>query len=170
MQRPEPNEYAGYFEKYVKLVDEGDVIDVLQKQSDDFIGRLRGLDEAKWAHRYAPEKWSVKQVVGHLIDAERVFAYRALVFGRGDKAELPSFDEQGYMATAGYDAVSGSALAEEWEALRKGTVLFFRGLPAEAWERMGVASSNKVSVRALAFITAGHVRHHAGVLRERYGV
>ena len=129
------------------------------------IGRI---PEARGDYRYAPDKWSIKEIVGHLCDTERVFAYRALRIGRGDTTPLASFDDQAYVAEvrAGDRALAG--LAAEWGDVRRATIALFRNLPAEAWQRRGTASDQPTSVRALAYVIAGHVRHHLQVLEERY--
>jgi hypothetical protein len=137
-------------------------------QIDETLALLRGLSEERATHRYAPGKWSVKEVVGHMIDGERIFGYRALRFARNDPTPLSGFDQEPYIASASFDACALDGLLDEFEHVRRGTVLMFRHLPAEAWLRQGVASDNPVTVRALAYIIAGHERHHVGVLRERY--
>jgi hypothetical protein len=166
--RPSPDEYAPYYGTYVSQVPDGPVVDTLARQIDETLALLRPLSESQALHRYAEGKWSVKEVVGHLIDAERVFTYRALVFGRADANALPSFDENAYVPAARHDAIPLGELLDEFAALRGATVRLFRHFPGEAWGRRGTASGKPVSVRALAWITAGHERHHLKVLRERY--
>ena len=166
--RPATDEYAPYYARYVALVPEGDALAALERQLDDMLLFLRGLSEAQGALRYAPGKWSVKQVIGHLIDSERVFAYRALRFARADRAPLPGFDQNIYAEAAGSDRRSLASLVEEFDLVRRSTLAMFRAFDEGAWPRRGVANQNEVSVRALAFIIAGHGRHHVGILRERY--
>lgn len=166
--RPEPDEYAAYYEKYVSLVPEGEVTATLERQGAETLALLRGLTEERGAHRYGAGKWSVKQVVGHVVDTERIFAYRALAIARGERQPLPGMDQDEYMAGADFDARTLASLTDEFEAVRRGNVLMLRGLGAEAWARRGTASDNEVTVRALAHIMAGHETHHINILRERY--
>jgi uncharacterized damage-inducible protein DinB len=168
--RPGPDEYEKYYASYVANVTEDDVVAALESQARDTAALLARVGDEKASYRYAPEKWSVKQVVGHFIDAERVFAYRALAIGRGESKSLPGFDEQEYVKTASFESRSLASLAEEYAATRKATVAMLRQLPDEAWTRKGIANNAGVSVRALAHITLGHERHHLKVLRDRYGV
>jgi hypothetical protein len=166
--RPEAGEYAPYYEKYVSLVPEGDIVETLERQSADTLALLRSLDEGRGSSRYAEGKWSVKEVVGHVMDGERVFAYRALCFARGERAPLPGFDQDDYMRDAAFDARTLGSLVEEYESVRAATLSLLRSLDAAAWQRRGTASDNPVSVRALAHIIAGHELHHVKILRERY--
>ena len=166
--RPEANEYAPYYEKYVSLVPEADLVETLERQGAETVALLRGLDEEKGAHRYEPGKWSVRQLVGHVIDGERLFSYRALAIARGDRAALPGMDQEEYMAGVDFDARTLGSLADEFEAVRAATLHLLRHLSPEAWARRGVASDNEVTVRALAYIIAGHEAHHVRILRERY--
>jgi hypothetical protein len=129
---------------------------------------LAGVRGEAERFRYAEGKWSIREVVGHVIDAERVFGYRALCIARGETASLPSFDENEYVANASFDHCTLEELLEEFVQVREGHLAFFRHLSKEAWTRSGVANASPVSVRALAFILAGHPRHHLAVLRERY--
>jgi hypothetical protein len=165
---PSTSEYAPYYGKYVSLVPEGDILGTLSAQLDSTLLLLRGIDEEKAGHRYAPDKWSIKELVGHVIDTERIFAYRTLRFARGDKAELQGFEQDGYIRNASFDACKLYELAEEFEFVRRGNLLMFRHLDNEAWQRRGVASNAEVSVRALAYIMAGHERHHVEILQARY--
>ena len=166
--RPEANEYAPYYEKYISLVPEGDVTAALERQGAETLALLRALPEERGGHRYEPGKWSVRQVVGHVNDGERIFAYRALAIARGERASLPGMDQEEYMAGVDFDARTLSDLADEFEAVRASTLHLLRHLSPEAWARRGTASDNEVTVRALAYIIAGHEAHHVGVLRERY--
>jgi len=166
--RPAPDEYAPYYGTYVSQVPDGDVVATLAAQVDDSLALLRPLSEEQARFRYAPGKWSVKEIVTHLTDAERVFTYRALWFARGAADSLPSFDENAWAPVAEADAVPLDELLDELASLREATVALFAHLPREAWQRRGIASGKGVSVRALAWITAGHERHHMKVLRERY--
>jgi len=166
--RPESDEYAPFYETYVSLVPEGGVVETLERQGAETLALLRSLPEGRGGHRYEPGKWSVKQVVGHVIDAERIFAYRALVIARGERQPLPGMDQDEYMAGADFDARTLAGLADEFEAVRRSNVLMLRAFTPEAWARRGTASDNEVTVRALAYILAGHEAHHVRVLRERY--
>ncbi|MGE5235236.1 MAG: DinB family protein [Acidobacteriota bacterium] len=168
--RPESTEYAPHYEAYVSKVPAGDVLAFLAGQASVVSATFAGMPGARAAHRYADDKWSVREVLGHIIDAERVFAYRALAFARGEGAALPAFDENAYARSSGHDTVPLEELVEEFEALRRANLLLFRHLPAESWRKTGVASGKPVSVRALAFIIAGHAQHHLLILRDRYGV
>jgi len=166
--RPAPEEHAPYYGKYIALVEEATALDALERQMRDMLALLGGVDEARGAFRYAPGKWSVRQLVGHVIDGERVFAYRALRFARGDRTSLPGFDENPYAEAAGSDRRTLRSLVEEFEVVRRASLALFASLEPEAWLRRGVANDQEVSVRALAYIIAGHGRHHAQILRERY--
>jgi uncharacterized damage-inducible protein DinB len=166
--RPAPSEYVPYYETYISKVPKGDVLKVLEDQRRETQQLLAGLSDAKALHRYAPEKWSIKQVVGHLMDTERVFCYRALAFGRADANPLPGFDEQAWAPAGRFDARALKDLAAELDAVRQATIALFSGLDDEALTRRGVANNNPITVRALAWIIAGHERHHVAILRERY--
>jgi uncharacterized damage-inducible protein DinB len=166
--RPSAGEYQPYYDRYIGLVTETGALEALESQLADMLPLLRRLDESQGALRYAPGKWSVKQVLGHVLDTERVFAYRALRFARGDRTPLPGFDEKVYAESAGSDRRDIRALVEELEYLRRSTIAMFRGLDESAWTRRGIANDVEMSVRALAFVIAGHARHHMGILRERY--
>ena len=166
--RPEKNEYAPYYDRYVSLIPDADVVATLERQIEDTIALLRGVGEERAGHRYEPGKWSIKQVVGHMIDTERIFAYRALAIARGEQQPLPGMDQNEYMAGADFDARTLADLAEEFSHVRRANVLMLRGLSEDAWSRRGVASDNEVTVRAIAYIIAGHEAHHVQVLRTRY--
>ncbi len=165
--RPDPTEYLTYYEKYISLVPAGDILTSLERQVEDSRMLLRDVSESEAEVRHEPYTWSIKEVIGHLIDSERVFGYRALCFARQDPTGLPGFDENAYVQNARFDARSLSSLAEEFELVRRAHLLFFRGLDGEAWLRSGVANGSPVSVRALAFIIAGHERHHMTIVRQR---
>jgi len=166
--RPDPSEHVPYYGKYIALVPEADAIQALESQIADGLALLRTIPEAKGDHRYGSGKWTIKEVIGHLIDAERVFAYRALRFARNDQTAVPGFDETTYVPAGGFGRRTLADLAAEWELVRRSNLAMFRGLDAGAWPRQGTANGNAISVRALAFIIAGHGRHHAALLRERY--
>jgi hypothetical protein len=166
--RPAQDEYAAYYEKYVSLVPAGDVVETLRRQLDETLALLGGIGEERADSRYAPEKWSIKELVGHVIDAERIFAYRALRIARGDQTPLPGFEQDDYIATGNFGARTLADLSEEFALVRRSTIELLRHLDEAAWLRRGTASDNEVSVRALAHILAGHEAHHVRILRERY--
>lgn len=166
--RPAPDEYAQFYASYISLVPDGDVLESLERQRNDTEKLLGSISEAKAAHRYAPDKWSIKGVVGHVVDSERVFSYRALVIGRGDPTPLPGFDEKSWAQSANFDERELKELVEEYALVRDATLALLRALPEAAWSRRGTANNWPVTVRALAWIIAGHERHHLKVLRERY--
>jgi len=168
--RPAADEYAPYYEAYVGKVAGEDPVAALAAQLSSTQGLLHGLDEAGAAHRYAPGKWSVKEVIAHITDTERVFGFRALWFAREDPSPLPGFDENRWMPAAEVDLQPLDLVRAAWHAQREATLALLRGLPRAAWIRRGTANGKVVSVRAIAFIMAGHETHHLGVLRERYGV
>ena len=165
--RPAPTEYAPYYERYVSLV-AGDVLETLERQGAETASLLGGLTEEQGGARYAPGKWSVKELVGHLIDTERVFAYRLLRVARGDRTPIEGFDQDPYVANSNADARTVGSLAEEFGHVRAATIALARSLDAAAWSRSGVANENEVTARALAHIVAGHEAHHVRILRERY--
>ena len=165
---PERTEAPEYFFKYIDRVPAGDICTLLADQRDDTYQLLRGVSAEQSSARYEPGKWSIRELLGHVNDAERLFVARAWWFARGFDSALPSFDQNVAAAHAGADERDWSSHVEEFMAIRADTVCFFRGLPANAWLRGGTASGNYVTVRALAFITAGHVIHHTGILREKY--
>ena len=167
---PDPSEFPPYFGRYIQQVEGTDIVQILGQQIAGTVPRLRAVSEEKSLARYEPGKWSIKEVLGHLIDAERIFAYRALRFARGDRNPLPSFEQDDYIKTAAFDACPWSELIEEFELVRRSNILMLRHLPDEAWSRRGIASGNEISVRGLAFVIAGHEVHHLRVLAERYGV
>lgn len=167
--QPQPNEYAAFYGGYIaKAQAVTDPIAALDAQAAETLTFLKTLSPTQQTHRYADGKWSVKEVVNHLSDAERIFAYRALRIARNDKTPLAPFDENPYVAAAEADRLEWSALLRELEAVRQSTIQTLRNLPDAAWTRTGIASGNPISLRALAFIMYGHVAHHIGILRERY--
>jgi hypothetical protein len=153
---------------YIDRVPGEDIVDVLTTQLEETTDFLSEVSEDQSLHRYAPDKWSMRELLGHVNDTERVFTFRALWFARGFSDPLPSFDQEIAVKGAGSDKVSWANQVEEFRAIRSATIFLFRSLPDEAWLRTGIASGNPVSVRALAYIVAGHVSHHLAILRERY--
>ena len=166
--RPADTEYAPYYSRYVSKVPEGDVVELLRAQLGETLALLRGIPEERAAHRYAEGKWSIKEVVGHMSDAERIFAYRALRFARGDDTPLASFDENAFVRRASFDHRTLASLASELEAVRHATIALYDTMTETEAVRTGIASEVQVTPRALAYIIAGHERHHVAILRERY--
>ncbi len=168
--RPDASEYAPFYAGYVAKVPDGDIVGTLRRTGEEVISALQAIPEGKGDHRYAEGKWSVRTVIGHLIDAERIFSYRALRVARGDATPLPGFEENNYAVTANSDARTLADLVSELAVVRSSTVRLLESFPDEAWLRRGTASNAEVSARALAWIMTGHTLHHLQVLRERYGV
>jgi hypothetical protein len=168
VERPPSSEYAPAFEGYVSLVPEADIMASLARQKTEFAEALSPVRGAAESYRYADGKWTIREVVGHVIDCERVFGYRALCIARGETASLPGFDENTYAAHAPYGDYPLGDLLEEFALVREGHLFLFRHLSREAWLRVGSANSKPASVRAIAYIIVGHVRHHLGVLSRRY--
>jgi hypothetical protein len=168
MSRPERTEAAAYYFTYIDRIQEDDIVGVMERQLEDVSNILASISEEKSLHRYAPEKWSIRQVLSHLNDTERAFAFRALWFGRDFYDPLPSFDQNISVNAAHADEYSWASHVAEFRDIRRATVALFRKLPSEAWGRSGVASGNAVTVRALAYIITGHVSHHIAILDERY--
>ena len=166
--RPDRGEAAEYYFKYIDLVPGDDICATLETQLGETLALLERVPSDRHDHRYAPGKWTVREVLAHVNDTERLFAFRAFWFARGFDSSLPSFDQEIAAAHAAADDRSWESLVEEFRSLRTATLLFFRHLPREAWLRRGVASDNPFTVRALAFLGAGHVLHHARILEERY--
>jgi hypothetical protein len=168
--RPASSEYAPFYAGYVARVPEDDILAVLAAQKQEIAALARSIDGARADYRYAEGKWTVRELLGHVVDGERVFGYRAFCISRGEEAALPGFDENQYVAAAPRDGASLLDLGAEFAAVREANLAFLRRLGDDAWPRVGTASGKPVSVRALAWIMAGHPRHHLSVLRERYGV
>ena len=168
IEKPKAGEYAPHAEGYVSLVPEGDLLVQLEKQSEQTLAMLRGLSESDGNFCYEPDKWSIKQMVGHISDSERVFAYRLLCAARNDRSALPGFEQDDYVQWGGFEKRQLSDVVEELSAVRKTTLCLLRGLEDSAWTRRGIANQHEVSVRALGYMIAGHELHHQGILRERY--
>jgi hypothetical protein len=169
-ERPLPAEYHAELSRYIARVEGADATAVLRAQAESFPAALATVPADRVAYRYAEGKWSVREVVGHMIDSERIFGYRALCIARGETGPLPGFDEQAYMSVAPFETYSMADLIAEFRSVRATTLSFFEHLTEAAWRRTGTANGKTVSVRAIAFVLAGHVEHHLSVLRERYGV
>ena len=168
--RPEEGEFPPAYADYVARVPETDPIAVLGGQIDRTAAVLGALSERDALKRYAPGKWSVKEVAGHLADVERIMAYRALRIGRGDETPLPGFDENQYVPPGKFDARPVADLVADLRTIRAATLALFRSFDADAWRRRGTANGRPVSARALAYVIPGHERHHLEVLKTRYGV
>jgi hypothetical protein len=167
--RPDPTEAAEYYFTYIRQVPEGtEICELLDAQLGTTLSALRSISEERSLYRYAPDKWSIREVVNHINDTERVFAFRALWFARGFASPLPSFDQDVASVGASANQRSLSSHIDDFQGVRAGTLSLFRNLPDEAWMRRGVASGNTFTARALAYIAAGHVTHHLTLLRERY--
>ncbi|HXC16230.1 MAG TPA: DinB family protein [Holophagaceae bacterium] len=167
-RRPDVSEYTPNYTTYISEAPEGGIVTVLRQQGSEILGMLSALPESMGGHRYAPGKWSIRELVGHLNDAERSFSHRAFRFSRGDGSPMPGFDEDAYIAASNYDVRTLADLTEEFGHLRAATSADFMHLTPEAWDRHGIANGKEISVRALAFVIAGHAQHHLNVLRERY--
>ena len=165
---PDPAEYPEYFRRYTSLVPEHDVLELLERQGGETLRLLSGLSEEQALYRYAPGKWSVKQVIGHVSDTERVFTYRALRFSRNDATALPGFEQDDFVAGANFDERPFGDVLEEFRSVRAASLTFFRSLNAELALRTGVANEMTFTVRSVPYILAGHERHHVSVLKERY--
>lgn len=170
VQRPATTEYAPFYNSYVSAVPDGDLLAFLRQQGEETVTLLRSVKEDRSRFRYGPGKWSIREVAGHLADSERVFTYRALTFARGDATPLPSFEENAWAAVSNADRRPLADHIGELAAIRSATLALFRGFTDVEYARVGTASGHKITVRALAFITAGHELHHVKVLRERYDV
>jgi uncharacterized damage-inducible protein DinB len=168
--RPEPGTFPEYFQKYIELVPDGDLRRLLPVIFDANFRALRTILPEQERYRYASGKWSIRESVGHMADTERVFAYRAMCIARGDTTPLPSFDENLYVDTARYDDIPLEQILGEMMAVHASTILLFENMADEAFDRMGTASGKPISVRALAYMVAGHELHHMNVFRERYDV
>jgi len=166
--RPAKSEFLPYYERYISLVPDGDVLSTLAFQMSETQTLLRGLPASVATYRYAPDKWCVNQLVGHVIDSERLFTNRALRFARNDATPVPGFEQDDYVRNSTFDAYPLTELADELEMVRQSTVFFFKHLNEEAWTRRGIANGAEVSVRALAYIIAGHELHHREILLSRY--
>ncbi len=168
LARPEPGEYAPYYEAYISLVKGNDILGILETQRLQMAQMFAARSERDGNFRYAPDKWTVKEVLGHVNDTERIFAYRALRIARGDQSPLSGFEQDDYVRDGNFTERTLADLAEEFGCVRNASIALFRSLKKDAWSRRGVANKNEVTVRALAFIVAGHELHHRLILEERY--
>jgi DinB superfamily len=170
IEKPSESEYAPFYAGYIARIPAEDVLEILSRQTTELRGLAAAASPDREVFRYAPGKWSVREVFGHLIDGERVFGHRAFRIGRGDQTPLPGFEENQYVAASGYHDRDLASLVEEFALVRAANLAIFHNLAGDAWRRLGTANNHPVSVRALAFIMAGHVNHHLTILGERYGL
>ena len=166
--RPSSDEYASYYARYIERIPDGDIAAELRRQHGEVMNFFQELGAERAKFRYAPEKWSMQGVLGHVLDAERIFSYRMLCIARGETNSLPGFDEDSYAATAKYDRYSFESMVEQFDLCRRALLLLSESLQEDDWLRRGRANDVDVTVRALAWMMAGHAAHHLGVLRERY--
>jgi hypothetical protein len=168
IRKPESVEYVPYYDRYISLVPGNDILTTLAQQLPETVGLFSARNEREGEFRYAPGKWSAKEVLGHLIDSERIFAYRALRISRSDLTPIEGFEQDDYVRNGPFGHCRLSDLVEEFTHVRKATLWLFRNLDEAAWMRRGVANQNEISVRALAYIIAGHELHHRKILQEKY--
>ena len=168
MNRPETHEFAPYYNTYISLIEDNAVLPVLDAQSGEIRDMFSGIPEEKGTFAYAEGKWTIKELLSHLIDGERIFAYRILRISRGDVTPIEGFEQDGYIETSNANNRSFSDLLDEFDHERQANLLLVKNLTDEASLRMGTASNNPISVRALVYIMAGHVKHHVNILQERY--
>lgn len=168
LSKPQSGEYAEHFEDYIREVPEGQLLSLLELQPEEAMLKLGSLSEEAGSYRYAEGKWSLKEVLGHVTDTERVMCYRLLRIARGDQTPLPGFEEELFVSHANFDRLSILQLLKDFSTVRKSTLSLVRQLEDEAWLRTGTASGETVSSRALAYLIAGHAIHHFRIIRERY--
>ena len=168
--RPESGEYAPYYERYISLIAGSDILGTLDAQRRQTLILLSGRDESDGDFRYAPDKWSAKEVIGHVCDTERIFAARMLRISRGDRTPIEGFEQDDYVRNGPFAKIALAEVIEDYIAVRRATLTLLRNLDEQAWMRRGIANKNEVSVRALAYITAGHELHHRRILEEKYFV
>ena len=168
LKRPEPAEYPSYYREYVELVPEGRILDIFESQEKELEELVQNLTEEQLLFRYAPGKWSVKEMIGHVTDTERVLSYRAMCIARGEQTPLPGFNEEEYVKNADFDRLSVRGLLGHFSAVRRGTIHLFKSLRPDDWLKSGTANGFPITVRALAYIIAGHALHHQNIIRERY--
>jgi hypothetical protein len=168
MTRPDRTEASEYYFRYIDQAVGTNVSEMLERQLDETLAFLERISDERSLYRYEPEKWSIREVVGHVNDSERLFVSRAFWFSRGFDAPLPSFDEKVAASASGAHDRSWKSHKDEFRAVRASTIAFFQGLPAGAWDRRGIASGHTFTVRALAYVMAGHLAHHVAIVRQRY--
>jgi uncharacterized damage-inducible protein DinB len=168
MERPKQNEYALYYDPYIKQLVGNDILKILTGQLERTVNFFKSISEDKGNYAYAEGKWSIKEVLGHVIDTERVFSYRALCIARGEQQSLPGFEQDDYVKTAQFNRRTLSSLVDDYRYTREADIALFKSFDNEATGRWGTASNNKVTVRAIMFITAGHEEHHINILKDKY--
>ena len=168
MNRPKHNEYPSYYSQYINLVQDGDIIHILYEQMRSMTQFVNSFSEEVAAYRYAPDKWSVKEVVGHVMDTERVFSYRALCFARNDKTHLPAFDQDAYVKQANFGKRTLLDIADEYRSVRKGTICLYRSFEEGILNRVGTASDYSLALRSIPYILVGHEMHHRNVIETCY--
>jgi hypothetical protein len=166
--RPEPGEYNSYYERYISLIPGSDILATLDTQRRQMMLLLSGRDEADGDFRYATGKWNAKEVLGHVCDTERIFAYRALRISRGDQTPIEGFEQDDYVKNGPFGRAPLTDAVEDYIAVRRATLTLFRNLDEAAWSRRGVANKHEISVRAIAYLVAGHELHHRRILEEKY--
>ena len=167
-QKPKEGDYPGYFAQYIDLVADGDLLEILAKQLEPWRDAISGLSEEQWMHRYAADKYTVKEVIGHTMDTERIMAYRALCISRGESKDLPGFDDEEYVRHAQFNERKGADIMQEWIMLRESNLHLFRSFSREQLARYGSANGLRINLKAIPYIIAGHAIHHARILAERY--
>ena len=168
LTKPINEEFPSYFEKYIDLVSEGSLEDALNKQIEDTSALLSGISEKQANYRYALDKWTLKEVIGHITDTERIMSYRLLRIARGDQSPLAGYDDESYVKEAAFHSCSLPDLLKDFSAVRQSTVSLVRSLPEDVWSRKGIANNSEISVRALAYIIAGHELHHVKIIKDKY--
>ena len=168
MHRPEKSEYDPYYERYISLIIDNDIVPVLAGQLTELQDLFTALPEERGTYAYETAKWTIKEVLSHLIDGERIFAYRVFRIARGDKTPIEGFEQDGYIENSHANERTFAELLDEFNLLRRANVLFFKNLDNDDWVRTGTANDVEISVRAIAFVMAGHIRHHITILRSRY--
>ena len=169
-QKPKDGDYPGYFARYIDLVPDGDLLEILAGQLDPWKSTISRLSDEQWMYRYATDKYTVKEVLGHTMDTERIMAYRALCIARGETKDLPGFDDEDYVRNAHFNARSGMDIMQEWITLRQSNLSLFQSFNKEQMARYGSANGLRINLKAIPYIIAGHAIHHAGVLAERYQI
>jgi DinB superfamily len=166
--RPEPGEYAPYYDRYISLITSSDILGTFESQRRQMLLLLSGRDESEGDFRYAPDKWTVKELLGHVCDTERIFAYRALRISRGDRTPIEGFEQDDYVCNGPFAHRPLAEVIEDYIAVRRATLTLLRNLDEQAWTRRGIANNNEISVRAIAYTSAGHELHHRRILEEKY--
>ncbi|WP_097160269.1 DinB family protein [Bacillus oleivorans] len=167
-QRPDTDEYNQHYSNYIRLIPDGDIIEILNNQIDDTITLLQGLKEEQSLFKYGPDKWTIKEVIGHITDTERIMGYRILCIARGETISLPGYDDVAYVRNAHFNKVSITELLDHFKIVRQSTAQLVKSLESNDWLRRGIANNSNVSVRALINLVAGHELHHRKLIKERY--